>query len=243
MTSTTLFNDQSLPSCIRLLHFIAAVSNTSQKSSNCMKDNMSQPKVNPAPETLSYASLKHQLLSKPGPVLPPPPSSPSQIVSHAISSLLLHPSLEAALHILNDDLPSAHFLVRKMQAPPRYESMMLHGILHRIEGDYENTRAWYRNVKESEVFGLAWGQHGLDRAMGFVRRVEILRKETKTKDLQEVKELQDESRREIGVVIEYCENEFGTEKVEDASGIWVQDEKSAAQGSDMVIGGEGWRQF
>ncbi|TVY33988.1 hypothetical protein LSUB1_G006886 [Lachnellula subtilissima] len=206
---------------------------------------MSQTGVNPPPDTLSYAALKRQLISKPGPVLPPPPSSASPPISHAISSLSLHPSLEAALHLLNDDLPSAHFLVRKMQAAPRWEAMMLHGILHRIEGDYENTRAWYRDVQNSEVFRLAWGREdGLDRAMGFVRRVEVLRKERKIKDSQqELKELQGESKREIGVVMEWCEREFGTGRWEDARGVWVQDEKSKGKGSDMVIGGEGWRQF
>jgi hypothetical protein len=56
----------------------------------------------------SYPALKRRLLSKPGPVLPPPPSAPSQSLTHAISSLFLHPSLEAALHLLNDDLVSAH---------------------------------------------------------------------------------------------------------------------------------------
>ena len=122
---------------------------------------------------------------------------------------------------------------------------MLHGILHRIEGDYENTRAWYRDVQDSEVFRLAWGREdGLERAMGFVRRVEVLRKERKVEDSkQELKELQDESGREIRVVIEFCETEFGTGKMVDASGVWVQDEKSKGKGSDMVIGGEGWRQF
>lgn len=194
-----------------------------------------------APE--SYAAIKHQLLSRPGPVLPPPPSNPSQTISHAIASLSLHPSLEVTLHLLNDDLPSAHFLVRKMQAPPRYEAMMLHGVLHRIEGDYDNARIWYRDVKDSEVFKSVWGKDGLDSVLDFVRRIEILRKESKTKDAKDVEELEKESMREIKGILEFCEKEFGTEKVVDASAIWCQDEKSSAKGNDMVVGGEGWRQF
>lgn len=186
--------------------------------------------------SISYHDLKEHLFLKPGPVLPPAPSAPSKDLSHAISSLSLHPSLEAALHLLNDDLPSAHFLVRKMQAAPRYESMMLHGILHRIEGDYENTRAWYRDVKDSEVFKLAWAT--LDEAMDFVRKVEILRKE-RTGDLEE---LQGISKREITAVFEYCEKQFGTCAIGDASDIWTQDEKSSDQGNQMTLG-EGWRQF
>jgi hypothetical protein len=194
-------------------------------------------------QTLSYSSLKTQLLSKPGPILPPSPSSPSPSLSHAIASLLLHPSLETAFHILNNDLPSAHFLVRHMEAAPRYESMLLHGILHRIEGDYENSRAWYGDVKDSDVFDYVWGEQGLGKALDFIRRIEILRKETKKADPEEVKSLQAESWREISKVIEFCEREFGSTKVEDASGIWVKGEKSSKQKNDMVVGGEGWRQF
>jgi hypothetical protein len=131
-----------------------------------------------------------------------------------------------------------------MQAAPRYESMMLHGILHRIEGDYENARAWYRDVQDSEVFRLAWGESGLDRVMDFVRRIEILRKSKGGGVTEKEKQsLEEESKREIIDVMDYCESSFGTEEVKDASDVWVQDEKSSAQGNDMVVGGEGWRQF
>jgi len=191
-----------------------------------------------------YDDLKKRLLSKPGQVFPPAPSSPSKAEAHAISSLQVHPSLEAALHILNDDLPSAHFLVRHMQAAPQYESMFLHGILHRIEGDYNNTRAWYSDVQESEVFHFVWGDDGLREALQFVRKIEVLRKEKKgVCEPGDFKDLQEESKREIAKTIEFCENKFGIEKLEDATSIWVQDEKSSGKGSDMVIGGEGWRQF
>jgi len=33
-----------------------------------------------------------------------------------------------------------------MQAPPRWEGMLLHALLHRSEGDTENARAWYSDV-------------------------------------------------------------------------------------------------
>jgi hypothetical protein len=183
-----------------------------------------------AVESQPYSSLKQQLLSKPGPVLPPPASAPLQSLTHTISSLMLHPSIEAALHLLNDDLVSAHFLVRHMQAAPQYESMLLHGILHRIEGDYENTREWYRDVKDSEVFRAVWGENGLDKAMDFMGRIEVLRKRTKQEDISEVQQLEDGSKREIKAVLEFCEEKFRTQRVDDASAIWVLDEKSSAKG-------------
>ncbi|KAF2269012.1 hypothetical protein CC78DRAFT_575560 [Lojkania enalia] len=67
----------------------------------------------------------------------------------AISALELHPTLEAALHILNHDLPSAHFVVRKMDGPPAIEAMLLHAILHRVEGDFHNARLWIADVRDA----------------------------------------------------------------------------------------------
>ncbi|RMZ15499.1 hypothetical protein D0860_01578 [Hortaea werneckii] len=81
--------------------------------------------------------LSHLLTTYSAPVLPSPspfPHNPS--LNHPITTLSLHPTLEALLHILNSDLASAHFLVRKMQAPPAYEGMLIHAVLHRVEGDY-----------------------------------------------------------------------------------------------------------
>lgn len=66
-----------------------------------------------------------------------------------IAGLAMHPTLEALLHILNHDLPSAHFLVRHMQAPPAVEGMLLHGMLHRAEGDFGNAQAWMSDVKDA----------------------------------------------------------------------------------------------
>lgn len=91
--------------------------------------------------------------------LPVSPRKPI-IASSRISELSLHPVLESILHILNLDLPSAHFLLRHMQAAPAHEAMYLHGFLHRIEGDLDNARAWYRDVQDSEVFKAVWTGDG-----------------------------------------------------------------------------------
>lgn len=58
-----------------------------------------------------------------------------------IAGLLLHPVLEAALHLRNHALYPAHFLVRHMQNARAGQH--LHGVLHRIEGDFDNARVWY----------------------------------------------------------------------------------------------------
>ena len=50
-------------------------------------------------------------------------------LSAKIAALEVHPTLEALLHILNDDLASAHFLVRHMEVrlavPPASETRLL----------------------------------------------------------------------------------------------------------------------
>ena len=194
----------------------------------------------------SYSALKAHLLNRPGPILPPAPSAPCPAIAHAISSLLLHPALETSLHILNHDLPSAHFLVRHMEAPPAYESMMLHGILHRIEGDYNNARAWYRDVQESDVFRAVWGnaELGTQEMLEFVQRIEILRKEDKGHGgPDKIDLLQKKSLDEITGVIRFCEEKFGVGEYRDAAQFWSKSEKSPAQARDMIVGGEGWRKF
>ncbi|KAI6984089.1 hypothetical protein KC329_g8023, partial [Hortaea werneckii] len=205
------------------------------------------------------------------PVLPSPspfPHNPS--LNHPITTLSLHPTLEALLHILNSDLASAHFLVRKMQAPPAYEGMLIHAVLHRVEGDYRNAEAWYGDVfhgEEQECGGKGclercWGggREGLERCLGFVRRVEGLRKKNVPvgkgdggregsgqggyDERSELEDLERESRREIEALVGWCVERFGTGKCEDATQVWVRDREEVREmKKKMVVGGEGWRQF
>ena len=125
-----------------------------------------------------------------------------------------------------------------MQAPPAYEGMFLHGILHRIEGDYDNARAWYKNVADSEVFGNVWNSE--EQAREFIGKVERLLKK-KEGDKQE---LESESLREIKAVVEHCREKFGDGKLDDASKAWVKPgEELKRMGEEMVSGGKGYRQF
>jgi hypothetical protein len=204
-----------------------------------------QPQSNTTP---SFNTIYKSLQAHPSPLLPPQVPL-SKDTTHQISNLQIHPTLEIALHILNHDLESAHFLVRHMQAAPQHEAMFLHGTLHRIEGDYDNARAWYGDVAESEVFKSVW-KEGKERALEFIRRVEVLRKERKSEgwhedDKEEREKLEAESRREIDAVVEFCVEKFGTVRWEDVSSEWAQPRggKVAEQKQKMVVGGEGFRQF
>jgi hypothetical protein len=213
--------------------------------------------------TTSFSELYESLLSqcRSNPPLLPPVAAFEKTTSRTlrvpelgkeIANLSLHPTLEAALHILNLDLPSAHFLLRHMQCSPAWEGMLLHGILHRVEGDYDNARAWYRNVKDSEVFSYAWGRcddnsststgssNGIDAALGFIADIQSL-KETGRGDAEE---LGSRSLDEIQAVVAFCAKRFGVQRVADARAAWTRNEgKIGDKAQAMVVGGEGWREF
>ncbi|KAI4266568.1 MAG: hypothetical protein LQ337_008750 [Flavoplaca oasis] len=192
----------------------------------------------PDPKFPTFSDLYDHLLTLPSPLLPPGKSTSPELTA-SISALSLHPTLEVAFHILNNDLPSAHFLVRHMQSPPAYEGMFLHGILHRVEGDYDNARAWYDNVSDSDVFKHTW-PGGKGNALDFVARVEKLKKE---RDGDE-KGLGMESLEEIKKVVEWCKQKFGEQRMDDATEAWVKpDEGNRKMAEDMVSGGEGFRNF
>lgn len=126
-----------------------------------------------------------------------------------------------------------------MQAPPAYEGMFLHGILHRVEGDYDNARAWYRNVAGSEVFKEVWAG-GEEEARGFIGKVEGLVKRGEGGK----EELERGSLREIRAVVEYCRRRFGEEEMLDATQAWVKPgEDHRKMGEEMVSGGKGFRDF
>jgi hypothetical protein len=77
----------------------------------------------------------------------------SSAIQSAIADACLHPLIEATLHLLNDDVFSAHFLLRKMQED--IWGKWLHGILHAIEGDVRNAKCWYRDVPK-EILTLVY---------------------------------------------------------------------------------------
>jgi hypothetical protein len=172
------------------------------------------------------------------------PTSPHRIHStqlrNILTSLQLHPVLEAILHLLNVDLPAAHFLCRHMENWPAEESMFVHGILHRIEGDYDNARAWYCDVEEANGFKVVWGRK--HDALKFIDEVEKWRKGGQVKS-EEEKRLRECSLQELVKMLEFCEENIGCGKVEDATTVWVPKKKTTEQAAAMVTGAESWREF
>lgn len=123
--------------------------------------------------------------------------------------------------------------------------MYVHGILHRVESDIDNTRCWYSNVKDTDVFRNTWNdkarndapeiaregwEHFLDRLERYRDRVRS-RKGTggwnqdgdklNPKDVKdwEAEEnlLRHTSLWEFKRVIKFCEDKFGVGEVRDAN--------------------------
>lgn len=116
--------------------------------------------------------------------------------------------------------------------------MFLHGILHRIEGDYDNARAWYKNVADSEVFKKVWKDE--EGAREFIGNIEVLVKKREG----DQQELGRESLREIQAVVEFCRGKFGDGEMKDAREAWVQPtDEHRKMGEEMVSGGKGFRHF
>ncbi|KAK5006492.1 hypothetical protein LTR28_006432 [Elasticomyces elasticus] len=214
---------------------------------------MAPPTPSSTAPSPSFTTIRNRLQNIPPPLLPPgKPHDPA--LTDAIASLRVHPAIEALLHLQNLDLPSAHFLVRHMEAAPAHEGMYVHGILHRIEGDYDNARAWYADVCESDVFLAVWGggdggsgSEGKDaaaakeRALGLIGRIQAFNRKHGEGDRGA---LEQESRREIESVMKWCSDKFGTDRWEDATKAWVRpSEKIKKMGEDMVSGNAGYRNF
>ncbi|KAI5807733.1 hypothetical protein DFH27DRAFT_640829 [Peziza echinospora] len=197
--------------------------------------------------TTSFRKIYTHLLHHPHSSLPhrPPPRSPSPptpppllLPPDTISSLRVHPTLESALHILNNDLPSAHFLLRKMQAPPALEGMYLHGLLHVLEGDLANARAWMGDVRGAEggggVVRAAAGRGASLRSSG--ARKEGMEKEGYTGP--------EGVKAELAGLVELCVGRFGEGVCEDARVGYVRSGEGVQRIKEgMVLGGEGWRRF
>ncbi len=93
-------------------------------------------------ETLS--EITQRLLARD----PPPPLVPASVydpaLTPAINALNAPALVTIGLHVLNDDLASAHPLAQELEGDPLADYW--HAIIHRREGDYGNSRYWFQRV-------------------------------------------------------------------------------------------------
>ena len=222
-------------------------------------------------EAHSLESISGRLLSTTNLVRPPQKAQDVHLTAK-IADLRLHPAIEALLHILNADLPSAHFLVRRMQAPPAVEGMLLHSILHRAEGDFNNARAWMGDVVDAcegwvpkqrsegqrldhEIVEKMRKQKGVEESLveyayreedpkALTDDVESFRKTKGQKTNKNGERIEERIRSELSRILEWCAEKFGREEWADASSAWTKDsEEINATKNDMVSGTKGYRKF
>ncbi|XP_014561974.1 hypothetical protein COCVIDRAFT_85459 [Bipolaris victoriae FI3] len=217
-------------------------------------------------------SISHRLITNTSLVHAPKKPQDAQLTA-TIADLHVHPTIEALLHILNHDLSSAHFLVRHMQAPPAVEGMLLHGILHRAEGDFNNARAWISDVSDAcegyqpkhkdegqkldpevakqvgsnlQISGsLVKFVYGDEDAGSLIDAVEAFRKEKQAQRREEEeKGIERRIREEAEKVLEWCRSKFGSGVWRDATRAWVKNSEEISKISgSMVSGGKGYRDF
>ncbi|EMD59174.1 hypothetical protein COCSADRAFT_255770 [Bipolaris sorokiniana ND90Pr] len=209
-------------------------------------------------------SISHRLITATSLAHVPKKPQDTQLTA-TIADLHVHPTIEALLHILNHDLPSAHFLVRHMQAPPAVEGMLLHGILHRAEGDFNNAWAWISDVSDacegyqpkhkdegqkldpevakqvgsnSQISGsLINFVYGDDDDAGdLIDAVEAFRKQ-KHGHMREEEErtIEKRIRAEAEKVLDWCKNKFGSGVWQDATKAWVKNSEEISKISRSMV--------
>ena len=84
---------------------------------------------------------------------PLPPLSPSGVwrvdLGKHIEVLDCGELLKAGLHLWNDELSLSHEIAQKNE---NRDGNYLHAILHRREGDFENSRYWLQRIKHHPVW-------------------------------------------------------------------------------------------
>ena len=88
-----------------------------------------------------------------------PPLTPKSVfdltIRKAIEDNCPNRLIAAALHVLNDDLNSAHPHAQAFEGDPTADYW--HAIVHRREGDYSNSRYWFGRVGSHPVVLALYG--------------------------------------------------------------------------------------
>lgn len=106
---------------------------------------MTTPIHNPFPPESPLHAVAEALLSRP---VPPVVVPMQDRFDAALTPIIDHsdapPMTRAALHLLNDDLDTAHRIAQAAEGDPMAD--YLHGLIHRREGDRFNAGYWMRRV-------------------------------------------------------------------------------------------------
>ncbi len=109
--------------------------------------------TNPFSSDSSFHPIMAALLSRPTPPLVPAKPwdlSLTAQIAQAAKSEKASDYVQAALHLMNDDLDTAHSLVQRHEGDQTAD--YLHMLVHRREGDWSNTGYWVRRVGTHPIY-------------------------------------------------------------------------------------------
>jgi len=149
-----------------------------------------------APMSLTLSEITQRLLARD----PLPPLVPASVydptLTPAIDALDAPALVTIGLHVLNDDLESAHPLSQELEGDPVADYW--HAIIHRREGDYGNARYWFGRVGSLPVLTEIYGSD--PAAPGaFVARC-------RTAGRRDDAELQEFQRTELAGLLDYAQH-------------------------------------
>lgn len=127
------------------------------------------PTAHPLPTELHTLLNRDQQPDSLPPLCPQKPFSPS--LQPTISSLAYPVPVRGILHLLNDDLESAHTLVQDDDGSR--DSNLIHSILHRREGDFWNSK-WWLNQFTHPFLDQLYSQKGVDGRKGAKQFVDLI---------------------------------------------------------------------
>jgi hypothetical protein len=113
------------------------------------RDNAAQPLGH------DYERLREQLLARE----PPPPLSPTAPFDTKLRAVIDRLDVplagKACLHLLNDDIARSHEIAQSQEGVATFD--YVHAIVHRREGDYSNSKYWFRQVGTHPVWAEVYG--------------------------------------------------------------------------------------
>jgi hypothetical protein len=108
-----------------------------------------------SPKPDHFEHLRQRLSSRD----PPPPLSPAAPFDSKLTALIdrldVPLASKACLHLLNDDLTRSHEIVQSQEGVATFD--YIHAIVHRREGDYSNSKYWFRQVGAHPVWAEVYG--------------------------------------------------------------------------------------
>lgn len=164
-------------------------------------------------DVLTLDEIVQKLAARPtAPLMPAGPHDPA--LSARIHACSCAPALKAGLLLWNDDLEASHRLSQQIDSPT---GNYWHAIMHRREGDYWNSKYWFRRVgahpamvriaqEAGAAFALApWLANGRYDPFAFVDACEAASRAS-ARDVSNPVILQEFQMLEMRVLVEHTRN-------------------------------------